>query len=326
MNIMKLGVLTVATYDKTLEEAAKYLSGLGVQALEIGAGGCPGNTHLNPDDYLGKPEKIAALKEMLKKYNLEVPALSCHGNCVHPKKEIAAKYQADFEKTVLLAEQMGIDTIVTFSGCPGGSEVDMTPNWAVCPWPEDFLEVLDYQWNKVLIPYWKEAVKFANAHGVKKIALEMHPGFCVYNPETCLKLREAVGDTIGANLDPSHLFWQGIDIVAAIRKLGEAGAIYHFHAKDTKIDPINCGVNGVLDTKHYGDEIHRSWIFRSVGYGHDLQTWKDIISNLRLVGYDGIISIEHEDSLMTGKEGLEKAIAFLKETIIFESKGDMWWA
>ncbi len=323
---MKLGLFTVATYDKTLEEAAKYVSGLGVQALEIGTGGCPGTTHISPDDYLGKPDKIQKIKDMISRYNLSVSALSCHGNAVHPQKEIADKYHEDFEKTVLLAEQMGIDTIITFSGCPGGSPEDKTPNWVTCAWPEDFLEILNYQWNEVLVPYWKKACAFANEHGVTKIAIEMHPGFCVYNPETLIKLREAVGDTIGANFDPSHLFWQNIDVVSAIRYLGKEGAIYHFHAKDTKIDKINCGVNGVLDTKHYGDEIHRSWIFRSVGYGHDFQMWKDIVSNLRMVGYDGVLSIEHEDSLMTGDEGLKKAISFLKEVLIFEEKGDMWWA
>ena len=287
---MKLGVLTVATYDKTLEEAAKYLSSLGVQALEIGTGGCPGNTHLNPDDYLDQPEKIAALQAMFKKYNLTIPALSCHGNCVHPNPEIADSYQKDFEKTVLLAEQMGIDTIITFSGCPGGSKEDKTPNWVTCPWPDDFTEILKYQWDEVLIPYWKKTAAFAQEHGI----------------------------------DPSHLFWQGIDIIAAIRYL--KGAIYHFHAKDTKIDALNTGINGVLDTKHYGDEINRSWIFRSVGYGHDLQLWKDIVSNLRMVGYDGVLSIEHEDSLMTGDEGLRKAISFLKEVLIFEGQEGMWWA
>ncbi len=321
---MKLSVLTVATYDKTLEEAAAYLSSLGVSSLEIGVGGCPGNTHLNPDDYLGKPEKIQELKNMLAKYNLDICALSVHGNPVHPDPEVAKSYHEDFEKAVLMAEVLGVETVITFSGCPGGAPGDKTPNWATCAWPEDFLKVLDYQWNDVLIPYWKKAAAFANEHGVKKIALEMHPGFCVYNPETLLKLRAAVGDTIGANLDPSHLLWQGIDMVAAIRALG--GAIHHFHAKDTKIDEMNTAVNGVLDTKHYGDELHRSWIFRTVGYGHDAKVWKDIISNLRLVGYDGAVSIEHEDSLMTGKEGLEKAIKFLQDVIIFEGTQEMWWA
>ena len=202
---------------------------------------------------------------------------------------------------------------------------DKTPNWVTCPWPDDFSHIVEYQWNEVLVPYWKKMTAFAAEHGIKKIAFEMHPGFCVYNPETLMKLRNLVGsDLIGANFDPSHLFWQGIDPVYAIRYLGKA--IYFFHAKDTKIDEINTKTHGVLDTKHYGDEIHRSWIFRSVGYGHDYQVWKDMMSALRMVGYDDAISIEHEDSLMTPNEGLQKAIAFLKEVLMYEDKGAMWWA
>jgi sugar phosphate isomerase/epimerase len=186
------------------------------------------------------------------------------------------------------------------------------------------MKALEYQWNKVLIPYWKKTVAFAKSHGVTRIALEMHPGFCVYNPETLLKLRRAVGPVIGANFDPSHLFWQGIDPVSAIRYLGDA--IQYFHAKDTKVDSINAARIGVLDTKHYGDEINRAWVFRSVGYGHDAQVWKDIISALRMVGYDDVISIEHEDSLMSQNEGLMKAVTFLKDVITFEDRGAMWWA
>ena len=152
----------------------------------------------------------------------------------------------------------------------------------------------------------------------------MHPSFCVYNPETLMKLRNEVGEIIGANFDPSHLIWQQVDPVAAIRYLGKA--IYHVHAKDTKVDAINTGINGVLDTKHYSDEIHRSWIFRTVGYGNGYQYWKDFVSNLRLVGYDDVLSIEHEDSLMTTYEGLAKAVAFLKECRIEERPGGMYWA
>ena len=224
-----------------------------------------------------------------------------------------------------LAEKLGIDTIITFSGCPGSDPDAKLPSWVTCPWPDDFLETLNYQWNDVLIPYWKEATQFAKAHGVTKIALEMHPGFCVYNPETLLKLREAVGDVIGANLDPSHLIWQGIDPVMAIRAL--AGAIYHVHAKDTKVDDANTSVNGVLDTKHYGDEIHRSWIFRTVGYGHGEDYWRAFVSNLRLCGYDKVLSIEHEDSLMTIDEGLKKAVEVLDRVMIKEEKPTgMRWA
>lgn len=321
---MKLGVFTVLLGAKPLDEALKYLAESGVQAVELGCGGYPGTAHVDAGEFLKDESKIENLKNLVAKYNMEISALSVHGNPVHPQKEIADKFHGDFENAVLLAEKLGIKMVITFSGCPGDSEGSKYPNWVTCPWPEDFLKVLEYQWNDVLIPYWKKAAKFAQDHGVEKIALEMHPGFCVYNPETLLKLRAAVGDIIGANFDPSHLFWQGIDPIAAIRNLGPA--IYHFHAKDTKIDEINTAVNGVLDTKHYGDEIKRSWIFRSVGYGHDYQLWKDIVSNLRLVGYDSVLSIEHEDSLMSVNEGLQKAIRFLKDVMVFENVGGMWWA
>lgn len=321
---MKLGVFAVLLSNKGLEEALKYLSESGVQAVELGTGGYPGNAHVKPLELLADDKKVDELKALVSKYNMEISALSVHGNPVHPQKDIADAFHKDFENTVLLAEKLGINRVVTFSGCPGDAPGGTYPNWVTCPWPEDFMKVLDYQWNEVLIPYWKNAVAFAKKHGVNKIALEMHPGFCVYNTDTLLKLRAAVGDEIGANFDPSHLFWQGIDPVAAIRKLGPA--IFHFHAKDTKIDEINTAVNGVLDTKHYGDEVNRSWIFRSVGYGHNYQVWKDIVSNLKMVGYDDVMSIEHEDSLMSVNEGLQKAIAFLKEVMVFEKTGGMWWA
>lgn len=321
---MKIGVFAVLLGNKSLEDALKYLSEAGVQAVELGTGGYPGDAHVKPEKLLPDKKGITELKELVKKYNMEISALSCHGNPVHPQKELADEFNKAFENTVLLAEQLGISRIATFSGCPGDAPGAKYPNWVTCPWPDDFTKILEYQWNEVLIPYWKKAAAFAKSHGVDKICLEMHPGFCVYNTETLLKLRAAVGDAIGANFDPSHLFWQGIDPVASIRKLGPA--IYHFHAKDTKIDSINTAVNGVLDTKHYGDEINRSWIFRSVGYGHDAQVWKDIISSLRMAGYDDVISIEHEDSLMSVNEGLMKAIVFLKEVMAFESRGAMWWA
>ena len=257
---------------------------------------------------------------------MEISALSAHGNAVHPDKAIAKKFDEDLTNALLLAEKLGVPVVNTFSGCPGGSPEDKTPNWVTCPWPDDFSEILEYQWNDVLIPYWKEKVAFAKAHNVHKIALELHPGFCVYNTRSLLKLREAVGPEIGANLDPSHLIWQGMDLIAVIRELGKANAIFHFHAKDTKVDAINTAVNGVLDTQHYSEELTRSWIFRSVGYGHGEDYWKAIASELRLAGYDYAISIEHEDSLMSGKEGLLKAIGCLKNSLIFEDRGNMYWA
>lgn len=321
---MKLGVLTVPLQNESTEDAFKYLSSLGVQTVELGAGGYTNGNHLNPEALIENPQKIDELKELLKKYNLEISALSCHGNPVHPNKELAKRDHDIFERTVILAEKLSVDTIVSFSGCPGDCESSKYPNWVTCSWPDDYAKILEYQWNEVLIPYWKKAVKIANDSGINKIALELHPGFCCYNTSTLLRLRKAVGDTIGANFDPSHLFWQGIDPVAAIREL--KGAIYHFHAKDTKIDKINCDINGVLDTGFYGDPSTRSWIFRTIGYGHGEEVWKNIISALKIGGYDGAISIEHEDCLMSTCEGLEKAISFLKRVIISENPAHIWWA
>ena len=321
---MKLGVLTVVLGELSQPEAMKYLADAGVQCVEIGCGGFPGKAHADPEVLLSDPAKLEAFKEAIYGNGLEISALSCHGNPVHPDKAVAKAFHDDFVSCILLAEKLGVKRIVGFSGCPGDSENSKYPNWVTCPWPDDFLKILDWQWNEVLIPYWKETAAFAKAHGIEKIAFEMHPGFCVYNPETLLRLRAAVGDIIGANVDPSHLFWQGIDPVEAIRTLGDA--VYYVHGKDVFLDNTNIGRNGVLDTKHYSDVLNRAWVFRTMGYGHDLSTWKEIVSMLKKVGYDDVISIEHEDSLMSPKEGLEKAIAFLKEVLIFEQPGAMWWA
>ena len=322
---MKLGVLTNLFGQMPLKDAIEKFYTMGIESLELGCGGYPGTAHCNPSLLYGDDSARKELLRLIKSYGMEISALSVHGNPVHPDRNVADGFHRDFERAVLLAEKLGVDTIVTFSGCPGGCPADKTPNWVTCPWPGDFLEILDYQWNAVLIPYWKGAAAFAKAHGVNKIALEMHPGFCVYNPETLLRLRREVGDVIGANFDPSHLIWQGIEPVAAIREL--KGAIYHFHAKDTKVDKYNTAKFGVLDTKHYADEANRSWIFRAVGYGNGAEYWREIVSALRLVGYDKVMSIEHEDSLMTPEEGLRKACEFLKPLIISAPKpGTMSWA
>jgi sugar phosphate isomerase/epimerase len=182
--------------------------------------------------------------------------------------------------------------------------------------------MLDYQWNTVAIPYWKAAGKLAQEHGVK-IAIEPHPGFLVYNVETMLRLREAVGPVLGCNLDPSHLFWNGVDVPAAIRKLGDA--IVHMHGKDCYVDNLNVSVNGCNDNKSYDQIPRRAWTFRSVGYGHDRKTWRDIMSALRMVGYDYVVSIEHEDAMMSIDEGLAKGVATLKEVLISEKPGKMFW-
>ncbi len=321
---MNLSVMSPVLNGRSLEDSIKYLSSLGVDSLELGAGGYPGKAHMDAADFLAHPEKIEELKNILNKYNMKLSAIACHGNPVHPNKEEAKRFHDDFVAAMKVAVALGVETIIGFSGCPGDCAESKNPNWVTCAWPSEYLDILDWQWNEVIIPYWKETAALAKEIGIKKIAFEMHPGFCVYNPKTLLKLREAVGDIIGANFDPSHLYWQGIDPVEAIKYL--KGAIYHFHAKDTKIDPANTAVNGVLDTGNYGDILGRSWVFRTVGYGHNASDWNNMISALKSVGYDGAISIEHEDALMSPTEGLEKAIKFLKNVLIYETAGEMWWA
>lgn len=320
---MKLGVMNPVLYDMSFEDACKYLQKLGVGAIEIGAGGYPGSKHFCPQDLLPDEKKVLGYKKITDGCGLEISAISCHGNPLHPDKATAENYDSQFRDAIICAEILGVDTIVGFSGCPGDCEESKHPNWVTCSWPNDYGEVLKWQWEEKIIPYWTEMAEFAKSHGIKKIAFEMHPGFAVYNPSSLLKLRAAVGDIIGANFDPSHLFWQGIDPSAAIKAL--SGAIYHFHAKDTAIDRRNTEINGVLDTGSYANASERSWVFRTVGYGHGKEEWNKMISALKAVGYDGAISIEHEDGYMSSKEGLEKAVAFLKDVIIFENPSSMWW-
>ena len=289
---MKLGVFTTLMSDMSLKDALAYFKSIGIEMIEIGCGGYPGNAHANPEVLLADEGKFKEFMDTIADSGLTVSALSCHGNPVHPQKNIAEMYDKTIRNTILLAEKMGLHQINTFSGCPGDCENSKYPNWVTCPWPEDYGKILNWQWNEVLIPYWKKTVEFAKAHGVNKIAFELHPGFCVYNTDSMKKIREAVGPELGANLDPSHLIWQGMDPVKVISELGDA--IFHFHAKDTRVDKYNTAINGVLDTKSYGDLKHRSWLFRTVGFGNGEAYWRDIISALKLAGYDYAVSIEQD--------------------------------
>ena len=303
-----------------LDELKRYPT---LRQLEIGTGGWPGCAHLDPDALLGNPSAAHDFLTRLADHGLTISALSCHGNPVHPRAEIAQRDDALFRKTVRLAEQLGVETVVTFSGCPGGAPTDTTPNWITAAWPPEYADALAWQWHARLIPYWQNAATFAADAGVR-VALEAHPGFCVYNPETLLQLRAATNPALGINLDPSHLWWQGIDIPTAIAAL--EGAIFNVHAKDVALHPVNLARNGVLDTKSYTRMKQRSWLFRSVGWGHDELAWKQIVSALRLAGYDGVLSIEHEDALASTHEGLSSAIALLSRVLLTEPPVEASWA
>lgn len=309
---------------RKLEDALDYVVSKGLKAVEIGTGGYPGNSHCNPRELLENETALQEFKHAIESRGLIISALSCHGNPLHPQKELADKDHEVFVDTVKLAQKLGVKVVNTFSGCPGDHEGAKYPNWPVAPWPNDYQEILAWQWENKVIPYWTEQAAFATAHDVK-IGLELHGGFSVHTPATLLRLREAAGEAIGANLDPSHMWWQGIDPVQAIHILGREGAIHHFHAKDTVIDPVNVNKYGLTDMQSYANMLDRAWQFRSVGYGHDVKVWADMMSALRLVGYDFVVSIEHEDGLMSIEEGFSKAVDNLKQVLIEEPLSEMWW-
>jgi len=322
---MKIGALSAAWADQPLEQVLDFFAENDLEAVELGTGNYPPDSHCDPEALNKSKAKRDALLKAVDSRGMVISALSCHGNPLHPDEKLAKEHHDVFRQTVALAAKLGVACVNGFSGLPAGGPDDKVPNWVTAPWPDDHLDALNYQWD-VATKYWKKENAYLDKHGVD-MCFEMHPNFLVYNPETLVKLREACGERMCANYDPSHLFWQGIDNSAAIRWLHSQGDIIkHFHAKDSKVYEWNSRVNGVLDTKHYGDELNRSWIFRSVGYGNDESVWKDMISTLRMCGYDGVLSIEHEDSLMTNDEGFLKAVALLKNAVIFEAAGEMTWA
>ncbi|MDP9161308.1 MAG: sugar phosphate isomerase/epimerase [Acidobacteriota bacterium] len=309
---MPIGVFDPVFDHLSLDEMIEKISRLGIEAVEIGTGGYPGTKHCPVQELLDDPAKLRAWKKKFEDRNIQVATLSCHGNPVHPDAKIAERDAAAFRRTVLLAEKLEVKVIVGFSGCPGGSPQDSSPSWITYRWPPEFAEALDWQWKEKVIPYWKQATKFAGAHGVHKLAFEMHPNFVVYNPMTLLRLREAVGEAIGANCDLSHLFWQGCDPIEVIHLLGKEGAIYHAHMKDTVMFKDNVDKYGVLNFAFTKELSQASETFRAVGYGHGANLWKEIVRAYMDVGYQGILSIENEDPILAGEVGVERAVYVLK--------------
>jgi sugar phosphate isomerase/epimerase len=320
---MKLGVFDPVFGSMDLEPMLDRVREMGLDAVEIGTGNYPGDRHCRPAELLADADALRRFRSAVADRGLTLSALSCHGNPLHPDADRAAHDDAVYRDTVRLAAALEVGVVNLFSGCPGDGPAAMQPNWVTCAWPPEFAEIVAWQWDEAVLPYWRTAGAFASEHGVR-LGFEMHPGFVVYNPKTLLRLRREVGDVIGANFDPSHLFWQGIDPITAIRELGPA--IVHVHAKDTAIDADNVARNGVLDLESYREPAKRSWIFRSVGDGHDLLFWKRFVSALRLVGYDHVLSIEHEDGLASTDEGLGRAIATLRQAVLVEPPVAAWWA
>lgn len=308
-----IGVFDVVYSELGLDAMLDAISDLGLEAIEIGTGAYPGNPHCPIDDLLADVAKFKAWHRKFDERHIRIATLSCHGNPLHPDSSIARAHAESFRKTVLLAEKLGVEVIVNFAGCPGAGPHDKHPNWITYLWPPEYAAALDWQWTEKAIPYWKEAVAFARLHGVRKIAIEMHANFLVYNARTLLKLRDAVGEEIGANCDPSHLFWQQCDPVQVIRLLAKNSALFHAHMKDTVLEKPKVDLYGVLNFGFTRDDLPQAAdYFRAVGYGHGADLWKSIVRAYMEVDYDGILSIENEDAQLEGAVGVERAAYVLK--------------
>jgi sugar phosphate isomerase/epimerase len=315
---MKLSAFSVLYKDRPLGEVLDVFKAKGITHAEIGAGGFIGKEHCNPARLLADKKALEDFRALFAARGMEISALSCHGNPLHPQKALAAGYHKDIKEAVDLAALLGVKTVVTFSGCPGDSEGSLYPNWPVSPFPEDFQTIVAWQWEKKLLPYWREMGRYAGDRGVR-IAMEMHGGYSVHSPATALRMRRETGSlALGANLDPSHMWWQGIDPCRAAAYLGKEDCLYHFHAKDAMVDPAYVSYYGLTDMQSFGTVYGRAWQFRTVGFGHGLKDWADIFSALRASGYDGIVSIEHEDGYMSVAEGLDKAVSNLRQVLMFE--------
>ncbi|MEE9195401.1 MAG: sugar phosphate isomerase/epimerase [Alphaproteobacteria bacterium] len=308
---MKIGMITDSLGHLGLDELLPIVADLGLEALEFACGNWSAAPHLDLDQMLESEAARRAFLAKIKDHGLEISALNCSGNQLAPGKA-GKRHDEVVRKTFRLANLLGIDRIVMMSGLPGGPG-DRNPNWITTAWPPEATEILKWQWDEVAIPYWRELAGFGRDLGIARIAIEIHGGQLVYNTSSMLKLRDAAGETVGANLDPSHMMWMGGEPLSAVRVLGEA--IFYAHAKDTRIDPVNAGPNTCIETRTNDQVAARSWNYVTLGYGHDEAWWRDFAMLLRSVGYDDVLSIEHEDYLTDPLEGVRKSVELLQRVI-----------
>jgi sugar phosphate isomerase/epimerase len=305
MDMMKTGLVTDILGYMSFEEMLDTCVENGIETLELGCGNWSKAPHVNLDLLLESSLERENFLDAIKSRGLEIAALNC--------SEEGDAHKAVVEKTFRLAGLLGVETIVMMSGCPSGGPNDVTPNWLTHPILPAHFKTLDWQWNEVAFPYWEKAVKVAKEYGVKKIAIENLGCNLVHNPETLFKLRNVVGDMVGMNLDPSHLFWMGGDPILAARELGDA--IHHVHAKDVRIEKGINDVNGLIDVKPMESFATRSWNYVALGYGHDIGYWKEFFTVVKMTGYQGPVVLEMEDLTMEPLTGVKKSMDVLKQAL-----------
>ncbi|MBB3387166.1 sugar phosphate isomerase/epimerase family protein (plasmid) [Rhizobium sp. WW22] len=304
---MKLGFVSDSLGDMPLNDLLDNAARMGVSGVEVNTCGWSTAPHFDLKSMLGN---TVAQKDFLKGFSdrgLDVISLNANGNPLHPTDPAQGE---DLKKTIRVAGEMGIKTVCTMSGLPAGNPSDTMPNWVVSSWPPETQAILKYQWEEKLLPFWAEIVALANECGVERIALELHGNQCVYNVPSLLKLRQQVGPVVGANLDPSHLFWMGADPLIAAEALGKA--VYHVHAKDTFLNAPKQAVTSLLENGSLTDIPARSWSYITLGFGHGEEWWRQFCYRLKMAGYDGWLSVEHEDVLLNSLEGLKKSVALLR--------------
>lgn len=310
---MRIGLFTDSLQHLDLEAVLATCEELGIGEVEVGTGNYSPAPHCDLVDLLGDRQTREAWLAGFERRGMVLGALNCSGNPLHPDPTRARSHDRVIRDTLRLAGALGIRKIVTMSGCPGAPGGSSHPHWAAGAWLPDYRGVFRWQWEERILPYWHDLAAFAREQGVERVCLELHPGMAVYNPHTLHALRAAVGSTVCANLDPSHLFWQGMDPLVVAPLLGDA--IGHVHAKDNLLDRANIASNGVLDARWMGDPKEMPWYFCTLGYGHDAGFWKAFALKLLACGYDGALSIEHEDPLLPPLDAVQKTVRFLAEIL-----------
>ena len=305
---MKIGLVTDSLGHLPRDEMLDTAQRLGIEGVEFNAANWTSAPHMNLKGLLGSAPERRDLLTAVKARGLDIIALNANGNQLHPT-EGETQSEALYD-TIRLAGAIGVETVVLMSGLPEGAPSDKMPNWVVASWPPETQTMLKYQWEDRLLPYWRKLAAFAKEQGVKNLAVELHGSQLVYNVPGLLRLRTEIGPMVGANLDPSHLMWMGADPLAAIDALGSA--ILHCHAKDTFINAPVCATTSRLENGSLMNVPGRAWSYITLGYGHDEKWWKDFCYRLRMVGYDGWLSIEHEDVMLSREEGVKKSVALLR--------------
>ena len=323
---MYLGVNTHFIMRFDFEQGLAFAQELGVKGMEVAAGGQAAKEYCDLDKLLADDGELRRWLDAYARHDLEVVSLSCHGAPLMPNESIASEYRRQFRQACELMEKIDVRRMTLVAGLPEGGEGDTCPAWITQQTQEPnlgfWLDTLEWQWEKRLIPYWKEQGKIAADHGVT-LCFEMQVADLLHNPVKLKRFHDEVGPVVACNFDISHMWAQSIDPVAALRYLGPL--VQHVHLKDTYINQEVVRLHGMNNTTSSRRPEERSWNFTQIGWGHDEAAWREVITTLRFIGYDDILSLEMECEYMSVEEGLRKSVEFIKPIMFEETVDTKWW-